>query len=204
VFDEIVVERLRSWSAVSVDARLGPPYRFSLEEYHRLIDAGGFDEDARVELIEGLLLQMSPKSPEHENAISSLNLWLVRGLDLDRYEVRVSSPLTLSRSEPEPDLFVIDRDVDRPYHPATARLVIEVSVSSLTRDLRVKPGLYAAAGVDEYWVLDVDGRRLVVHRQPGPNGYEHVEIADDAATVAVAGLPLPPLAVAELLPPAPT
>jgi Uma2 family endonuclease len=189
---------------MSVEAPLGPPYRFSLEEYHRLIDAGGLDEDARVELINGLLLATSPKSPEHANAVALLNWWLVRALDRDRYDVRVSSALTLADSEPEPDVYVIDRDVDRPYHPATARLVIEVSVSSLARDLRVKPGLYAAAGVDEYWVLDVDGRRLVVHRQPGPNGYEHVETADDAATVAVAGLPLPPLAVAELLPPAPT
>jgi Uma2 family endonuclease len=192
---------MRTWSTVSVDALLGPPYRFSLDEYHRLIDAGGFDEDARVELIEGLLLEMSPKSPEHENTISRLHLWLVRGLDLDRYELRVSSALTLARSEPEPDLYVIDRDVERPYHPATARLVIEVSVSSLTRDLRVKPGLYAAAGVDEYWVVDVEGRRVVIHREPRASGYEQVEIVDETAAVGVSSLQLPPLAVAELLAP---
>lgn len=187
---------------MTVEAQLGPPYRLSLDEYHRLVDAGAIDEDARVELIDGLLLQMSPKSPDHENAISFLHDWLVHALDRDRYEVRVSSPLTLARSEPEPDLYVIDRDVRRPYHPATARLVIEVSVSSLARDLRVKPGLYAAAGVAEYWVVDLDGRQLVLHRRPGASGYEQVEIVDAAATVSVIGLPLPPLAVADLLAPA--
>jgi Uma2 family endonuclease len=183
---------------VSVEAPLGPPYRLSLDEYHRMVESGAIDEDARVELIDGLLVEMSPKSREHENAIAFLNDWLVHALDRHRYQVRVSSALTLARSEPEPDLYVIERDVDRPYHPATASLVIEVSVSSLARDLRVKPGLYAAAGVAEYWVVDLDGRRLVVHRRPEANGYEQVEMLEAASTVAATSLALPPLAVAEL------
>jgi Uma2 family endonuclease len=90
--------------------------------------------------------------------------------------VRVSAALTLDRSEPEPDLFLIDLDAPRPYHPGTAKLVIEVAVSSQRRDLRTKPPIYARAGVPLYWVIDIDARRAVVHREPGPDGYANVEM----------------------------
>jgi Uma2 family endonuclease len=188
-------------TTVNVDTPLGPPYRLSLDEYHRLIEAGAIDEDARLELIDGLLLELSPKTREHENAIAFLGEWLARRLDLDRFQLRVASALTLpsTRSEPEPDLFVFERDAPRPYHPGTAALVIEVSVSSITRDLRVKPRLYAAAGVAEYWVVDVDARRVLVHRGPGPDRYEELEIVGAVGTLVAGSLELPPLAVAELL-----
>lgn len=160
-------------------------YRYSLEDYHRLIESGGFDEDTRVELIEGLLVEMRPKSPAHENALEWLTEWLVMGVDRDRYAVRVQSAVTLDASEPEPDVAVVPRDVARPYHPATAALIIEVAVSSLRHDLRVKPPLYARAGIPDYWVLDLDGRRVVAHTQPGADGYGVV-------TVVPAGEPVMP------------
>jgi Uma2 family endonuclease len=78
--------------------------------------------------------------------------------------------MTLETSEPEPDLIVFQRDAPRAYHPSTAALVIEVSVSSLRRDLGQKPLLYSRAGVAEYWVVDLDGRRIVVHGVPPGNG----------------------------------
>jgi Uma2 family endonuclease len=178
-----------------------PPdlHRLSLEEYHRLIEAGGFDEDARIELIDGLLLDMSPKTREHENAIAWLDELLQTAVDHARYQVRVASALTLERSEPEPDLIVIDRDAPRPYHPGSAALVIEVAVSSQRRDLRVKPRLYARAGVPLYWVIDVDRRRAVVHTEPGPDGYASAEMLgpDDELTAPQLGLPA--ISLAELL-----
>jgi Uma2 family endonuclease len=178
-----------------------PPdlHRLSLEEYHRLIEAGGFDEDARIELIDGLLLDMSPKTREHENAIAWLDELLQGAVDHARYQVRVASALTLERSEPEPDVIVIDRDAPRPYHPGSARLVIEVAVSSQRRDLRVKPRLYARAGVSLYWVIDVDRRRAVVHTEPGPDGYASAEMLgpDDELTAPQLGLPA--ISLAELL-----
>src|SRR3954452_14982287 len=82
----------------------------------------------------------------------------MRVADLIRYEVRVSSPLSLQASEPEPDIAVITRDAPRPHHPATATLIVEVA-------------LYAAAGVDDCWVVDLDGRRVVVQREPSARGY---------------------------------
>jgi Uma2 family endonuclease len=176
-----------------------PIHRFSLEEYHRLIDAGGFDEDARIELIDGLLVDMSPKSPAHENAIAWLNKLLVPSLDVDRFEVRVSAALTTGTSEPEPDIMVIELDAPRPYHPGTAVLIIEVAVSSQTRDLRHKPPIYAGAGVPDYWVVDLDGGRVVVHGSPRDGAYERTEIVGPGGELVVSRLELPPISVAELL-----
>jgi Uma2 family endonuclease len=174
-------------------------YRHSLEEYHRLIEAGGFDDAERVELLDGLLVRMSPKTPRHERAVRWLAGWLIRALDAQRYTVGVAGPLTLGTSEPEPDLAVIERGTPEPYHPAGAALVIEAAVSLLSRDLGVKTALYAAAAIPEYWVLDLAGRRLVVHREPADDGYAQRFEAGADATVTAASLALPPLAVAELL-----
>lgn len=174
-------------------------HRLSTDEYHRLIEAGGFDEDARVELIDGLLANMSPKTREHENALAWLADWLTDSVDRRRYQVRIGSPLTLAGSEPEPDLIVVPHDAPRPYHPATATLVIEVSVSSLRRDLVRKPSLYAAAGVDEYWVLDLDGRRVVIHRDPQHDGYADVAEVHAGSELAPAGLDVDAVALDELL-----
>jgi Uma2 family endonuclease len=194
-----VAQRAHIMDAMSAGVEIEQLHRLSIDEYHRLIEAGVFDEDARLELIDGLLVRMSPKSREHENAIEWLNRWLVMAVDPDRYAVRVCSALTLERSEPEPDLIVIDRSTPRPYHPGSAGLVIEVSVSSLQRDLRTKPALYARARVDEYWVLDLDRRRLVVHRLPGDEGYREVVEHPADGRVLAAGVALPELAVDELL-----
>jgi Uma2 family endonuclease len=185
---------------VAVYAHLDPDelYRYSLADYHRLIDAGVFGEDERVELLEGFLVRMSPKTPRHERAVRWLARWLIQALD-ERYEVGVGNPLTIGDSEPEPDLVVFERGTPEPYHPSSAVLVIEVAVSSRQRDLLAKPAVYAAAGVTEYWVFDVDAQRLVVHRDPGPNGYATTfDAARDQELKALAG-PIPALAVGDLL-----
>jgi Uma2 family endonuclease len=190
-------------SSVRVAARaqieLDEVYRHSLDEYHRLIEAGGFDDRERVELLDGLLVRMSPKTPRHERAVRWLASWLIRALDGDRYTVGIAGPLTIGSSEPEPDLAVIECGTPEPYHPAGAALVIEVAVSSLSRDLGVKTALYAAAAIPEYWVLDLAGRRLVVHRAPDGDHYAQRFEADATATVSAEALPLPPMVMAELL-----
>ena len=174
-------------------------HRYSLDEYHRLIEAGGFDEDERVELLDGLLVSMSPKTPRHERAVRWLARWLMHAVDDDRYEVGVGSPLTLAASEPEPDLTVLERGAPSPYHPASAALVVEIAVSSLARDLGVKAAVYAAAGVPEYWVLDLAGRQMIVHRQPTDDRYaERFELAVGQRLTAAA-VALPALELDELL-----
>jgi Uma2 family endonuclease len=185
-------------AAADVSPPLAQVHRFSLEEYHRLIEAGGLPEDMRVELIEGVIADMSPKTREHENAIRWLSRWLMFAVDPGRYEVGVQTALTLGGSEPEPDLTVIANDAPRPYHPGTAALVIEVAVSSQQRDLRQKPIVYAQAGVSEYWVVDVDASRIVVHRDPAASGFETVIEVPATGTVQARALDLPALSAAEL------
>jgi Uma2 family endonuclease len=186
---------------VGASARVGIEelHRYSLDAYHRLIEAGGFDEDERVELLDGLLVAMSPKTPRHERAVRRLGRWLTSSIDEERYEVGIASPLTLETSEPEPDVALLVRGAPSPYHPATAALVIEVAVSSLARDLGVKAELYAAAGIPEYWVLDLDGGRMLVHRRPTAGGYdERSEVGPGEVLSAERG-DLPPIALDDVL-----
>jgi Uma2 family endonuclease len=151
-------------------------HRISPEEYRRLVGAGVFDEDSRIELIDGLLVDMSPKTRAHENAVAWLMRYLVLTVDTRRYEVRVGAPLTIGISEPEPDLAVIPDSAPRPHHPATAALVIEVVVSSLTRDLTDKPPIYAQAGVPIYWAVDLERQRAVTHGSPENGRYTRVDV----------------------------
>jgi Uma2 family endonuclease len=160
-------------------------HRISPGEYRRLIEAGVFDEDARIELIDGLLVDMSPKTRAHENAVAWLNRHLVLNIDRERYEVRVGAPLTIDTSEPEPDLAVIPHSAPRPHHPATAALVVEVAVSSLTRDLVDKPPIYAEASVPVYWAVDLDGQRAVTHILPLDGRYTHVDVVDRGSELVV-------------------
>ncbi len=185
--------------AVDVVLPAAQAHRFSLDEYHQLVESGGFDEASRVELIEGVIVDMSPKTAEHENAITWLTRWLISAVDPGRFEVGVQRALTLDGSEPEPDLVVIPIDAPRPYHPATAALVIEVVMSSQDRDLRQKPVLYAEAGITEYWVVDLDASVVVTHRDPTETGYETIARVPADGAVEATALALPRLEVAELL-----
>jgi Uma2 family endonuclease len=186
---------------VAVELDFSQLHRLSAGEYHRILEAGGFDEDARVELLGGLLVTMSPKTRAHENAVAWLARWLMQAVDFDVFEVRVASPLTLGDSEPEPDLAVIALNAPRPYHPATATLIVEVAVSSLRRDLGTKTELYARAGVPEYWVLALDQRRLIVRREVCPDVGEYAQSIefDESTRVSCAAVALPELAIADVL-----
>jgi Uma2 family endonuclease len=190
-----------SIAAVAVELDLSQLHRLSADEYHRILEAGGFDEDARVELLGGLLVAMSPKTRAHENAVAWLARWLMQAVDFDVFEVRVASPLTLGDSEPEPDLAVIALNAPRPYHPATATLIVEVAVSSLRRDLGTKTELYARAGVPEYWVLALDQRRLIVRRDVRPDVGEYAQSIefDESTRVSCAAVALPELAITDVL-----
>jgi Uma2 family endonuclease len=175
-------------------------HRFTLDQYHAIAESR-IGEELRVELIDGLVLDKVTRSPEHENVIAWLNEWLSQRIDWGFVQLRIQSAVTIEAalSEPEPDVMVIPRDASRPYHFATAALVIEVAMSSKDRDLKVKPRLYALAGVPDYWVVLLERRRVIVHRQPVDQRYESiVEVGPGGALEAV-GVELPPLPVAELL-----
>ncbi len=174
-------------------------WRIPLPHYHQMVDGGLFGDD-RVELIEGMLVAMSAKGPEHDAGVEWLTERFVTAL-AGRASVRVQSALTFAglESEPEPDLVVVARDAPRPRHPSAALLVIEVAVSSLRYDRRVKAPLYAGAGVPEYWVVDLVGEAVERFRDPGPEEYASVERLAAGATLAPAFAGAPAVAVDDLM-----
>lgn len=171
-------------------------HRLTVLDYHRMIDAGVFDEDDHVELIEGVLVDMTPQSPPHAHVIQKLNAALVRGVG-EAFDVRVQLPLTVSDlSEPEPDFAVVPSDEGAIEHPKTAVLVIEVARGSLKRDRVLKAPLYARAGVREYWISDVEGRVVEVFRDPEPAAGRYASTATVRAGSFVSPSAFPALKIA--------
>ncbi len=175
-------------------------HRITLDEYHRWIDEGVFHDALRAELIEGVLLVMSPKGEGHDEAIAWLNERFVLALH-GRFQVRPQLGLTFADagSEPEPDLAVVALDATRPRHPGEALLVIEVAVTSVRYDRRIKAALYAGAGVPELWIVDIEGERVEVRTRPEDGEYREVHLAGAGEVLVPAALGAPEVPVAELL-----
>jgi Uma2 family endonuclease len=171
------------------------------DEVLRMVDAGILSEDEPVELLHGVLTAMSPKSPEHEAVKSRLLSWLAPGMVASRHLVRIEAPLIVRdrTSLPEPDIAVVEPRDYTSRHPETALLVVEVAVSSVRTDTRIKPALYAAAGVPELWVVDVPALRVRVLREPCNGRYAVEQTAAVGDAVEPTHVDAPPLAVADLL-----
>ena len=144
--------------------------RFTIEEYYRLVEAGILEEDARVELLDGQLIPMSPIGPRHQRIVSKLLHAFIheeRGL----FVAEQGCPLPIPVHDvPEPDLVLYrpgTADEQRHVRPADVFLVVEVADSTRTRDLGYKADLYRRAEVAEYWVLDVRHRCLRVFTLTG-------------------------------------
>jgi Uma2 family endonuclease len=149
--------------------------RWTVAEYHRLIETEILTASDRVELINGEIIRRSPQGPSHACTTQQSDEAMKQTLGSQAI-VRVQLPITLATSEPEPDLAIVKRRADaystaHPY-PDDILLIIEVSDSTLEFDLTTKAQTYGKAGILEYWVIDVAGRNLYVLRQPNGNGYE--------------------------------
>ena len=182
-------------------ALLLEPRRLTVEEYHRMIEAGILDEDEHVELLEGVIVAMSPHGGPHARCIQWLNRYLVRTLS-DAYVVRPQLPLTLRpRNEPEPDLAVVRAEMasDEP-HPASAILAIEVAGSSLRLDRMIKAAVYARHGITEYWIVNVEARVVEVFTDPdtATGAYRRTRKVTKAETLVSEALPQVSFPVAEL------
>jgi Uma2 family endonuclease len=168
-------------------------------------DTGLFGEDARMELLDGEVIEMSAISSRHRGCVKFLNRHLVEATG-DRAVVGVQDPVTLdTRSEPQPDLAVLAARADgyRRSHPASAEtlLIIEVSDTTLAFDRDVKAPLYAASGVRECWIVDLAGDRVLVMRAPAGGGYTDVRAAQRGDHVDMEALAGVVLDVAEILGP---
>ena len=150
-------------------------YRFDVDEYARMGEAGIFTEDDRVELIDGEVREMTPIGPPHAGIVNRLNELLVTHL-AGRAAVIVQNPIRLDRhTEPQPDLVVARRRkgfyTDRHPEPGDVLVVIEVADSSLRYDRTEKAPRYGRAGIPETWLVDVGAGAVTVYSDPGPEGY---------------------------------
>ena len=165
---------------------------FTVDEYHRMGEAGILTEDDRVELIEGELLAMVPIGSEHVSAVNALNRLLVMAVG-DRAVVSVQNPVRLTRrSEPQPDFAVLrPRDDYRTTlpRPEDVMLIVEVADSSLDYDRTVKLALYAQSGIPELWIVDLSAGKVEVHRLPAGSEYTSVQRTDRSAVLDMQALP---------------
>jgi hypothetical protein len=150
---------------------VGPLRPFTVEEYHRLIEIGVLAEDEPVELLEGSIVYKMPRNPPHDSTIDRTSELLTNRLG-PGWRVRVQSAVTTGDSEPEPDVVVAVGPASRydARHPGAGDvvLVVEVADSSLARDRDVKQGIYAGAGFELYWIVNLIDSRIEVYS--GPNG----------------------------------
>jgi Uma2 family endonuclease len=178
---------------------LGPerPRMLRRKEFDRLV-AEGFFEDERVELLHGVLVTMSAQSGVHSATAAWIAQALIRALD-PTFDVRSHSPFAASDySEPEPDVGVYPRgSIDD--HPDRAFLIVEVADSSLSKDRRIKANIYAAAGVPEYWIVDLQNQRIEVLTEPYEDEYQQRAMLRPGDTLRPVKLPAVAFAVADIL-----
>ena len=150
-------------------------HKLSIEAFNALWRAGHLGEGDRVELIDGLILDMAPIGRPHMSLVNRLTRWLVNAVG-DRGVVSVQNSIVLPPwSQPQPDLAVLAPAFfalrgDLPQ-ARDVLLLIEVADSSLAFDRGRKRALYAREGIAEYWVVDVAGCAIDVYREPSPDGY---------------------------------
>jgi Uma2 family endonuclease len=143
--------------------------RFTVDEYHKLIEIGVLKSDDPYELLEGWIVRKMPISPAQASTIRKLSALLMARLH-PHWVVSIQLPITTQWSEPEPDIVVVEGPLDKYDHrhpaPLESELLIEVSASSLITDRGFKLGIYAAAGVAQYWIVNLIDHRVEVYTLP--------------------------------------
>ena len=184
-----------------------PRKQWTRAECQQLEQNGLFDQQ-RLELVDGELISKMGKNRPHVNALALMVKWLSRFFDLALVNQEASidvAPQDNPTSEPQPDLIVLKQPTNQIAagnpRPQDLQLVIEVSDTSLHFDLTRKADLYARAGIVEYWVLDVAGRKLFVHREPQLGKYQSVTEYSEQESVAPLAAPQAQFLVSSAFPP---
>ena len=167
-------------------------------EYERMVELGLF-EDERVELLAGMLVEMSPQGVPHAHAVRYLTELFILAL---RRRATIGSRLRFAlddESEPEPDIVISPRADYRREHPGRALLLVEVAESSLRKDRRIKARLYARAEVPEYWLVNLVDGLVEVHRDPEAGRYRTITQVGRGESLAPLAFPDIVLQVDELL-----
>jgi Uma2 family endonuclease len=168
-------------------------HRITVEEYYRMAEAGILARDARVELIEGVIVDMPGMGSEHAWALAHLNRVLIEAIGKHAH-LLPQLPIRLSdMSEPVPDLALVrpEETFYKKGHPGAGDtfLIIEVSDSSLRYDVEIKAPLYARHRVPEYWIVDLQGHQIRFFRSPGLAQYADVTTATTPGIVSPIALP---------------
>jgi Uma2 family endonuclease len=177
-------------------------HRLTVSDYYRMAEVGILAPDARVELIDGEIIDMVPPGKSHISLVLHLSDILFRATG-NHASVLVQSPLRLSElSEPQPDIALLQRREDFYWQheagPADVLLVVEVADTSLRFDRDTKVSLYAVHGIPEVWLVDIRGRRLVRYRAPQQGSYSLVDEPDLGVPLAVSGLSEVPIDLQQL------
>ncbi|MEZ4776691.1 MAG: Uma2 family endonuclease [Bacteroidia bacterium] len=164
-------------------------YRLNTSDYHRMIEAGILTERDHVELIHGEIVEMSPNGSKHTSATRKILTWLPELVSTNA-QIQIQDPIVISdNSEPAPDIVLV-KNRDDFYvkgHPMAADiiLVVEVADSSLAYDREIKGALYAAAGISEYWILDLQSRIIEVLTEPSGERYKQHRFAEPGEQVII-------------------
>lgn len=180
------------------------PYRLSVREYEQMIEAGIFHEDQRIELINGVLIEMSPKNAPHSSTVRHANYTFLQIIG-DLAVVITQDVIVLNdNAEPEPDLVLLRPPMSRydQAQPTAADvlLVLEVSDTTLRYDRETKGLAYAAAGIPQYVILNVNAREAEDYREPGADGYRAKRTCTAEQDFALVAFPDKVISVRALFP----
>lgn len=161
--------------------------RISVAEYYRMAELQFFPTGQRIELLNGEIVEMSPINSKHASTVGLLAKWLILQLQ-DRAFINFQNPVRLDEfSEPEPDIWVAKsrKDNYRTGHPRPEDILflIEVSDSSLSKDRLVKLPLYAAAGIPQTWIVNLEEECVEVYTGPSAEGYQRVRVFRKGETI---------------------
>jgi len=152
--------------------------KFTVGQYHQMVEAGILTERDWVELLQGEIIELSPVGRQHAACVDRLTELFVLGLSA-RAMVRVQSPIRLgNNSEPQPDVAILQRRPDfyaeaHPQAPDVLALV-EVADTTVEFDRTVKVPLYAQDGIAEVWIVDLKAGEVEVYREPSADGYGQI------------------------------
>ena len=178
-------------------------HRFNVAEYYRMGETGVLNPDARVELLDGKIIDMSPIGPFHGGSVNRLNR-LFNKMSNGRWLVSAQNPVHLDEySEPQPDLLLLKPDLDdymgRHPAPEDVFLLVEVADSTLAYDRGKKLPAYGRAGIPEVWILNLRAKTIEVYRQPHFEGYHSSQTYGANDKVSPGAFPDAVVAVADLL-----
>jgi Uma2 family endonuclease len=179
------------------------PFRFTVERYDAMINAGIFGENDAVELIRGEIVPKMPIGDRHSACLMRLNEHLVQAIG-KRAMFGMQNPIVFSDSEPEPDVSVVKRKenyyADGKPRPDDLLLVIEVADSSLEFDREEKLPIYAEAGIAEYWIVNLIDDVVEVYRDPAGKSYRSHRLAKRGESLSLLHLPDVAIAVSDIVP----